>query len=270
MLDIKIDNVTIGADPEVFLNKNKKLVSAYGLVEGTKKKPCFCDKGALQVDGIAAEFNIDPARNKKEFVENILTVMDILQKTVGHDTDIVINPVAEFGIDFLESLSREEYDLGCSPDFNAHSLSMNRPPEKNTMFRTGAGHIHIGYCEDQDTSMGFAFEVIAPLVRELDIYLGVPSILIEHPNKRRELYGKAGCFRPKKYGVEYRTLSNFWLKTREGVEWVYENTFAAIESFVSGKLLSEKYDAQAIIDNNDLNAADELVKKEGIKLAAVC
>lgn len=46
---------------------------------------------------------------------------------------------------------------------------------------------------------------------------------------RRELYGKAGAFRPTSYGVEYRTLSNFWLRRKEYMQWVYAQTHRAFE-----------------------------------------
>jgi hypothetical protein len=45
----------------------------------------------------------------------------------------------------------------------------------------------------------------------LDLRLAVPSLIWDKDKKRRLLYGKAGCFRPKPYGMEYRTLSNAWL-----------------------------------------------------------
>jgi hypothetical protein len=41
---------------------------------------------------------------------------------------------------------------------------------------------------------------------------------------RRELYGKAGAFRPKPYGVEYRVLSNRWLNSEALIRWVYNQS----------------------------------------------
>ncbi len=51
----------IGADPEVFLKVGKKNISSHGLINGDKKNPLKVDKGAVQIDGTALEFNIDPA-----------------------------------------------------------------------------------------------------------------------------------------------------------------------------------------------------------------
>jgi hypothetical protein len=55
----------IGADPEFFLRDKAtgKFVSAHGLIPGTKRQPMKVDKGAVQVDGMALEFNIDPVTN---------------------------------------------------------------------------------------------------------------------------------------------------------------------------------------------------------------
>ena len=62
----------------------------------------------------------------------------------------------------------------------------------------------------------------------MDLFLGCPSIILDKDNKRRELYGKAGAYRNKPYGVEYRTLSNFWLTSSKLMQWVYKRTAFAL------------------------------------------
>lgn len=53
-----------------------------------------------------------------------------------------------------------------------------------------------------------------PIIPLLDLFVGIPSVLIdrdEGAKERRKQYGKAGDFRYQPHGIEYRTLSNFWL-----------------------------------------------------------
>jgi len=58
----------------------------------------------------------------------------------------------------------------------------------------------------------------------MDLYLGVPSVLMDKGELRKQLYGKAGAYRMKPYGVEYRTLSNFWIFSDTTIGWVWDNT----------------------------------------------
>lgn len=78
---------TIGCDPEIFLinARTKEPVSAYGVVEGTKREPFKVDKGAYQVDGMALEFNTDPVPAEGRFNDfngNITAVMKQLKQAV--------------------------------------------------------------------------------------------------------------------------------------------------------------------------------------------
>jgi hypothetical protein len=67
--------ILIGADPELFVfTRSGKPVSAHDLIPGTKYEPHEVGNGAVQVDGVAAEFNIDPAANEDEFFFNIAFV----------------------------------------------------------------------------------------------------------------------------------------------------------------------------------------------------
>jgi len=54
-----------------------------------------------------------------------------------------------------------------------------------------------------------------PLIKLLDIIVGNTCVLLDrNPDQqiRRQTYGRAGDYRLPKYGIEYRTLSNFWLQ----------------------------------------------------------
>src|SRR5699024_2897559 len=125
-------------------------------------------------------------------------------------------------------------------------------------FRTGAGHVHVGM--DGLRSV----KVTMGLVRSLDGYLGLSSLLWDDDKERRELYGKAGAYRKKPYGVEYRTLSNAWLNSPELIKRVFNLTTEACINFTKGVLPFEKYgeEIREIINTSNTSAAVEILKKE--------
>ena len=118
-------------------------------------------------------------------------------------------PTAYFGKEYIDAQPKEAKELGCNPDFNAYTGEENPKPDEGLPFRTGAGHIHVGWTEDTDDPVHDS--MCHMLVKELDAVLGLPSLLLDPDSERREMYGKAGAHRVKTYGVEYRVLSNFWL-----------------------------------------------------------
>lgn len=241
-------NILVGADPEVFMRKDGLFKSAHGVIVGDKRNPQKVDRGAVQVDGLALEFNIDPAANEQEFLTNIKTVMGVLQSMVP-DFELVPVPVAEFGAEYLASQPHEALELGCDPDFNAWEDGAPNPrPNGEVTFRTGAGHVHIGWGQDIDIHSAEHREACVMLTKQLDYYLGLPSMLYDTDTKRRTLYGAAGAFRPKPYGMEYRVLSNAWLKSEELMAWVYRNTVRAVNDLLDGNRAFEEFgdDAEAL------------------------
>lgn len=247
--------ILVGADPEVFVKAkgSRYFSSAHNLIPGTKAQPFAVNRGAVQVDGMALEFNINPAENEEEFVANVNTVMAELEAMVP-DYKLVIEPYANFPKKTIKDSPEEALLLGCDPDFNAYTGKRNEAPEVNDeTMRTAAGHVHIGWGEDLDPQDPEHFEACCMLAKQLDYYLGVGSLLFDHDNTRKTLYGKAGSFRPKPYGMEYRVLSNAWLKDERLMRWVYQCATKAFEDLVEGKCPANEWEmlARGIIDKED-------------------
>ena len=227
-------SLLIGADPEIFVKKNGEFHSAHGLVPGTKYEPFKVPHGAVQVDGMALEFNIDPSHSEEEFAEYIGAVMKTLDDmTPGYE--LTSGATADFTPEHMASQPEEALVLGCEPDYNAYTGKMNNPPNGEVNFRTAAGHIHIGWCDGVNPHDPDHIAACELLVRELDLRLALPFSCYDTDNRRRQLYGAPGAYRPKSYGVEYRVLSNRWLDSPELTRWVYRQVVDTFELLTKGK-----------------------------------
>jgi hypothetical protein len=221
-------DITIGSDPELFVKREGRFISGHDLVPGTKANPHPVRGGAVQVDGTALEFNTKPAATVQAFHKSTNMVLEALSQMLPDKHELVAVPTVHYKESYLDSLPPEARALGCSPDYNAYTGAENPRPDGAASFRTGAGHIHIGWTEDADITDPQHILDCRALVQALDIFLGVPSVFLDPDIKRRELYGKAGAFRPKPYGVEYRVLSNFWVMEPTLRTFVFNNTLEAI------------------------------------------
>lgn len=246
--------ITVGADPEVFLSEGGKIISAYGKIPGDKTHPHRVNGGAVQVDGMALEFNIDPVSDEDSFLGNINRVMSQLAAMVPQGT-LEIIPTAYFSKKYMAEQPEESKILGCDPDFNAWlEGSVNDPPDGSHNFRTGAGHVHIGYPIDTKDYVKHLSSCIS-VTKQMDCTLGLMSLLYDEDTKRREMYGKAGAFRMKPYGVEYRTLSNAWLSSEHLIRWVFKTTKLAMDRLQDRVFLwKEIEDVESIINTSDKNS----------------
>lgn len=255
--------ILVGADPELFMkNKNSgEFVSAHDIdggprVPGTKHEPHKVPFGAIQVDGTALEFNIDPAHTVDEFVNNVQKVRATLESYVpGYE--VVAEPVAIFDKDYFTwKVPSSAQELGCMPDFNGWTSKSNPHPETHgEPIRTASGHIHIGWGSNFDVEGKDHFIECCRIARQMDYYLGISSLLWDKDGTRRKLYGKAGAFRPKPYGMEYRVLSNRWLDSEPLMRWVYNTVQVAMVDAEEGDFAEDHYGdiARQIIDDNIIN-----------------
>lgn len=252
--------LSLGCDPELMLASSDGTVKmACGLIGGSKHAPLKVDFGNLQEDNVMAEFGIDPATTLEEWNVYIQAVMDQLAQRVS-PLQLKILSSADFPREDLMG-NEQAMIFGCDPDFNAwKGGAMNSAPAPTTTLRTAGGHIHVGYSDPTD-------EKNLNLVRIMDVLLGVPSIVLDGDIRRRNMYGKAGAFRPKPYGVEYRTLSNFWLRTSNLREWVWNSSVRSVQILEDAELLDRckrlatSFSVNVIINHNHVQMAKKCMDR---------
>lgn len=255
----------IGCDPELMLtDESGNLKSAIPVVPGSKHKTYPVKNGSILADNVNLEFNTEPADSAAKFVSSIKTVIKQTVKIIGAEYKLVVRASADFPAAELKDPKALEF--GCEPDFDAWSISVNKVEAGAAAksFRSAGGHVHIGATDKTE----FLYDDMGKLrmIRAMDAVAGVISVLIDHDETsiaRRKLYGKAGCHRPKIYGVEYRSLGNFWVKSPELVKFVYNLTSIAVNLCVNNKdeALVESIGKDRII--NCINNSD---KQEALKI----
>lgn len=224
----------IGADIEVFLfdKVTNQAHSVEGLIGGTKEEPLRLDREgcAVQEDNVSLEYNVRPTTDPKDMWDDILFNLNWATGVLPDNLVIRTVASAHFAPHFLATEHAQK--LGCEPDINVYTGELNEAPFPHPTLRTAGGHIHVATSFSEEDNM--------KLIKAMDLFLGVPSILLDSDVERRQMYGKAGAFRFKPYGVEYRTLSNFWTTSRARVEWAFNQVSRAYAMVESGEKLPEE------------------------------
>ncbi len=229
-------NFTIGCDPEIFVYDKTahQAVSAFNMIPGDKKNPFKVEKGAVQVDGMALEFNINPASTGDEFVGNIDTVMQKLREMVPKNYEFLTVPTCDFLSDYLKTLPPEALEIGCDPDFNAWTGRENPRPDGRAGFRSAAGHIHVGWTQGKDVNDPDHIADCQIMVKALDVLVGLQTLKFDSDTRRRMLYGKLGAMRIKPYGVEWRTPANAWVRERHYMHWMFNAVMSTANNVAKG------------------------------------
>lgn len=202
--------MTIGSDPEFILLK-KKPVSAIGILP-KKEHAIKLNQNLYFYDNVLAECNVTPSCSKEEFVCRSKICTEDLSEIIGEHK---ISPRCCAYYHAKELLHKDAVKFACEDELSAYTKCVVDQP-KMTNLRAAGGHIHIGSEGLKDIKYALLY------VKMLDLFLSVPFVMMENKNKRRKIYGKAGCFRTTSYGIEYRTPSNFWILCEKTIEIVYD------------------------------------------------
>jgi hypothetical protein len=221
-----IENWKLGSDPEFLLmNHQSKPVSVEGMLGCSKENPLDIGNGcAIQEDCVAVEFNIPPVNNADDFVEYIRYSIATLRGMIRRDLHFSFLPSAEF--DEIQLSTEQSREGGCDPDKNVWDEDAECKPNLSATSRRAAGsHLHLSYLNpNEETSLNF--------IKIFEVYGTIPTLKYEEKLSaifRRELYGAAGSYRIKPYGVEYRSLSSFWLQYEEWQRLIYDKVAESVD-----------------------------------------
>lgn len=257
---------TIGTDPEFFPMQDGQITSVAGKLGCSKdQKLDLSDDVRLQEDNVLAEFDINPQKGFTAFNDNVQRGLDLVNKKLAeHQMELAFGVSSHiYTEEQLKSFHESAFVFGCTPDFNAFTGLRNpSPTSANPGLRTAGGHVHIGFSETLAVDMK-AQQCAGVLC---DYYLSLVSVLLDTDTRRKELYGKASCVRFKDYGIEYRSLSNFWVADEKLRKMVYEQVEKVVANLnfehlmeLNSKLPIENL--HQIINTNDMKAADTFLSR---------
>ena len=213
----------IGADVEAFLysNKENRFVPCVGVLPGTKENPFplpGMPKGyAVQEDNVMVEFNIPPKKTPGQFTTAIHKAVSGVRAMLEEKYPTEFRMYFKADARFMQKdlTSQQAKLIGCEPDFNAYEGGvMRRDPPPIGVHRGAGGHIHLGgdfQCPD----------FIAALFADLS--LGVAAYTKLTKARRDDWYGKPGVYRPKPYGIEYRSPDCMWAQDQDSTGHVAHN-----------------------------------------------
>lgn len=197
---------TIGFDPEFLVRHmdSGEVTPICGLLGGTKQEPIpMLDIPGFMMheDNVCAEISCPPGNDPQQAMGRLLEAISYLdEELVDRRLRRWDLPEHEFDSGQLNMPGAREF--GCDADFDAYTggKQRNNVPSFGSK-RFAGGHIHLG---GEFNCPKFVVALFCDLV------LGIERSPANVEIGRAAWYGKAGVFRPKEYGIEYRTLSNAW------------------------------------------------------------
>ena len=203
------NGVWYGADPEAFLMRDRRIIGSEKVIpeDGLRYRG---GKPIIVRDGVQIELNPPASPHVTTLGKRITQGMQTLVKHLMQYPGVSCcwDGVVEVSRDELDSLSPGSRILGCQPSKNAYGEKPITVDVRTYRKRSAGGHLHFG-------SLGRLSDNVSALVAPYDIFIGNACVMLDRDPlaaERRENYGRAGEYREPAYGLEYRTLSNFWLR----------------------------------------------------------
>lgn len=267
--------LTLGSDPELFVfdHKEGRIINALTVLKKDKHDPIdLGSKKKLYADNVLAEAAFPPSftataatmmmkdvlKASHEFLGERYSLLPIASHVMQ---DLPEKPSDELVKKWLEDKTggikiAPEWQIGCNPNFDVYAGEFGdaRPqtPFKDGL-RTGSFHIHIGNADmdDMDECRLLTASSKVTAVKLMDIFVGLSEVIFNNDSsslKRRELYGRAGEHRPTSYGIEYRVLSNYALRSPKLTQLVFELTEYAMSMFDHDNLAEECVDMHNMLE----------------------
>ncbi len=213
----------VGCDLEyAVVTKEGRFIPAGELpITGVKDFPEAYVTGGIEIDCTAVELTFPPAGDEDSWANGILNHLAFARQRYQAWGDLVTKPSVFFDAAVLKKTKFAD-TMGCRPDMNVWTGLQNPIPVPDPNLRCYGGHVHIeGGTKDT--------------VKACDLTLGMYSTLRDGDLDRKKMYGKAGAYREKPYGIEYRVMSNHWCDDEKEIRnvWRLVQLARSIESKVN-------------------------------------
>lgn len=268
--------ISLGYDPEVMLvdAETGRITSAIPVLGHNKHDPIDLGDGIkIYSDNTLLEMAAPPAFTVEGAVERLQEIFRRTTQYIGdryrlackasHVFDnLPPKPSDELVLKWLNDLVPfdavpEEWQVGCKPNWCAYHPEKARPQKPfQDGLRTGSFHIHIGNVRYDQAGEKFlkTYDSKIMAIKLMDIFAGCASIVVDKDETapaRKALYGQAGEFRETKYGIEYRVLGNFCLRTPQLAGLALD--LAAYAMFVLGEGYGQ--DVLDVVDEGEVRLA---------------
>jgi hypothetical protein len=269
---------TYGSDPELMLfdRQANKIVSAIPVLQHDKHNPIDLGNGyKVYSDNVLLEAQLPPAKDKRGFIGSLQTVLRLIQRQLGDRYLLVaqashIYDEKELGPKpaVMHGELPVEWEIGCNPSLNVYEKRAFKPEPFSDGLRTGSFHIHLGNADwrlpDPPSKKLLLMSSKEEAIRLLDIFVGCASVLFDRDESapaRRALYGRAGEFRTTDYGIEYRVLGNYVLRSPALVELVVDlvdHVLNTMRNNLEGDIISSVHEdtVRHAIDDYDTKTAE--------------
>lgn len=278
--------MTMGADPEIFSTDAKgKLLPAFTYLPSKAARP---SSDFPFWDGFQAEFQLRPSGCITFVVDSMheqLVKLDGLMKEKHPKGKLTFKNVFRIAPDVLKTTPDQYVALGCMPSYNAYGIKGECMDDgRELKHRFSGGHIHF-QLKDKDYNLKLSKFVnytyndadYEARIKACDRIAGIWSVGVAAEMDspvRRQYYGLPGEFRkpvyerdakdkPVSFGVEWRTLSNFWCCHPVIMHATFEVARASIRMFDNPLLklwISDEKEIIRIIAESDVKAARQMMR----------
>lgn len=257
---------SLGCDPELFVARDGKVIGSEKVMpEGgvifrhgvTYLNANEFGENKVVMDGVQVELHPMSATCREALCTNIGKCFQYLDERLKQvKADIDFSQLIEVSQDEFDSLSGDSKRLGCMPSFNVYKGEGGKLKVKGETYRkrSAGGHIHLG--DDGSRTINKVLKDAKKLIPLMDAIVGNTSVLIDRDPAnaiRREVYGRAGEHRLPKYGIEYRTPSNYWLRDYVLMSMVMGLSRFAVNILHSGKKNYDEF--MSVVDTDDIRKA---------------
>jgi hypothetical protein len=284
---VQANSVNMGADPEFFFAK--KETGVIGSEAILPKDGLQTNGGKIVIDGVQAELNPVPSTCRESLASSIRSCFVTLQSTMaakGEDVKVDFSRSILISPEEMAKLEKANQRLGCAPSLNVFKsrtgIKLSEVDGSKHLQRSAGGHVHVSAGSGAGTTMDHMIKWNhRELVQMLDLIVGNTCVLLDRDpsnKERRKLYGKAGEYRLPIYkvgsqnisGLEYRTLSNFWLTSYPLMSLVFGLTRITMELMsdpVNSRLFYEEFTkavpyakVRHAINFNNVKLAEEIYR----------